>query len=868
MEYSRTLILALLALSLIACNEAPIPANSAPKQTVDTIYFGGDILTMKGDSPGYVEALVVKDGKILFTGPRDEAFGFEGDATLMNNLQGHTLLPGFIDAHGHTFVAGFQNRVANLMPPPDGLGKNISTLIKLMKHWEDKNTQMVSDIGWIVGFGYDDAQLEEGRHPTADDLDNISTTVPVMMVHQSGHLMTLNHKALDLIGYTADTANPPGGVIRREANGRTPNGVLEESAKFKAQIALFSRFDEAANDALALSGLEAYMRNGFTTAQEGKASAGNVRVWARLAKQGRLPIDIAVVPDIVSEQDLLKELRFSQNYDNHYRVAGAKLTLDGSPQGFTAWFTEPYHHPTEDRAADYSGYAAIADQDKVNQLVLQAFENNWQLNVHCNGDAAADQLLNAIEHANKKLGKADRRPVMVHAQTVRFDQLDRMKELGVIPSFFGLHTFYWGDWHVDRTLGKERAYRISPAATTLEKGMIFTQHHDAPVILPNSMMIVHTTVNRASRSGEIIGPDERISPYQALLSITRWAAYQYFEEGTKGSLEAGKLADFVILNKNPLKVNPMTIRDIKVLETIKEGKSVYRTAVSNDIQKAGMNTAADYLAEDLVIEHGDASNHVRLYRLDDSTGETITIIPSLGRGVEDYTEDYDSTLTTRLVEAGFKVILIQPRGIGKSTGNLNPASVGMKMLADDIKATLDSMNIKKLHIAGHAFGNRLGRTFATMYPDYVDHVILLASGGNFKIGPEAENCLRGSINMKLAEDERLKNIHCAFFAEGNDASVWLQGWYPRLAAAQINAATTIDTDFYKAAGGKNILLIQATEDFIAPPELAGKALAAELGAQLSYVEVENAGHALTSEQPEIVAKIMIEYLGRAKLRPK
>jgi pimeloyl-ACP methyl ester carboxylesterase len=217
-------------------------------------------------------------------------------------------------------------------------------------------------------------------------------------------------------------------------------------------------------------------------------------------------------------------------------------------------------------------------------------------------------------------------------------------------------------------------------------------------------------------------------------------------------------------------------------------------------------------------------------------------------------------LTARLVEAGFKVILIQPRGIGKSTGDLTPTNVDMKLLADDIKATLDSMNIKKLHVAGHAFGNRLARVFATVYPDYVDSVILLASGGNFEMEPKAENCLRGSINMKLPDDERLQNIQCAFFAQGNDASIWLQGWYPKLAAAQINAAITIDTDFYKAAGGKNILLIQATEDLIAPPELAGKALAAELGAQLTYAEVENAGHALTSEQPEIVAQIMIKYL--------
>lgn len=860
MAYSRMVTLTLLMLILTACGSDQNPPDQEPKSIADSIYFGGDIVTMEGDSPEYIGAIAVKDGKILLTGSRQSARVFQGETTQVYDLQGKTLLPGFIDAHGHIFNAGFQNKVANLFAPPDGPGGDIASLVETMDNWAKANTGFVSEIGWIVGFGYDDAQLKEQRHPTADELDRISIDVPVMMVHQSAHLMTLNHKALELIGYTAETPNPPGGVIRREADGRTPNGVLEESAKLKAQIALFSRFDKAANEELALSGIEAYIRHGFTTAQEGKASAGNAGVWERLALQDRLPIDVAVVPDIVSGQDFLKTARFSRAYDNHMRIAGVKLTLDGSPQGFTAWFTQPYHKPAEGQLANYRGYPAIAEQDKVNLLVLQAFENKWQLHTHCNGDAAGDQLLSAIEYANAKLGPADRRPVMVHAQTVRFDQLDTMKQYGVIPSFFSLHTFYWGDWHVERTLGRERAYRISPTATTFDKGMIFTQHHDAPIVAPNSMMILHTTVNRTSRSGEVIGPDERVSPYVALLSMTRWAAYQYFEEDSKGTLRAGKLADFAILDGNPLKVAPGEIRDIKIVETIKEGKSVYKLGLNDKSSTGKVATAEDYLAQNVVIEHGSASNHVRLYMKDGSDGEFITIIPSLGRGVEDYTEAYDSTITTRLAEAGFRVVLIQPRGIGQSRGDLSPTNVDMELLADDLKATLDSMAIERLHITGHAFGNRLGRTFATLYPEYVDSVILLASGGNFQIEPKAEHCLRGSLNMKLPDDERTKMIHCAFFAQGNDASIWLPGWYPKLAAAQINAATTIDTDFYKSAGGKNILLIQATEDFIAPPELAGKVLAAELGDQVSYVEVKNAGHALTSEQPEQVAKYMIEYL--------
>jgi predicted amidohydrolase YtcJ len=252
------------------------------------------------------------------------------------------------------------------------------------------------------------------------------------------------------------------------------------------------------------------------------------------------------------------------------------MSLDGSPQGRTAWLSQPYLIPPDGKDASYAGYPAYPSSEVVDTLVMQAFQNKWPILAHCNGDAAAETLINAVAKANAALGKTDRRSVMIHAQTVRFDQLDRMKNEGIIPSFFSMHTFYWGDWHRDVTMGRDRAYRISPTNTTLKKGMIFTEHHDAPVALPSSIMILHTTVNRVSRSGDIIGPEERVTPYQALKSITEWAAYQYFEEQTKGTLTVGKLADLVIIDKNPLTIDPMTIKDIKVLETIKEGETVFK----------------------------------------------------------------------------------------------------------------------------------------------------------------------------------------------------------------------------------------------------------------------------------------------------
>jgi hypothetical protein len=205
-----------------------------------------------------------------------------------------------------------------------------------------------------------------------------------------------------------------------------------------------------------------------------------------------------------------------------------------------------------------------------------AFANGWQIINHANGDAAIDQLIRAVRAATERHGAADRRTVGIHSQVIREDQLDDYKELGIIPSFFGMHTFYWGDWHRESVLGPERAAGISPARSALDRGMIYTQHHDAPVALPSSIAILATQVNRTTRSGSVLGPDQRVSTLDALRSITINAAYQYFEEDRKGSIEVGKLADLVILSANPLEMAPEELWGLEVLETIKEGKTIFR----------------------------------------------------------------------------------------------------------------------------------------------------------------------------------------------------------------------------------------------------------------------------------------------------
>lgn len=559
-----------LMLLLLSCGQQGSNVGKA------ILYHNGDIVTMEGDSAVYVETLVVRDGKILFAGRKDEALKQAGADHTEVDLQGRFMAPGFLDAHGHAYGAGFQKMAANILPPPDGTVTDIESLITTLKQWYADLGKTGKSPKVIVGFGYDDSQLKEKRHPVADDLDKVSNTLPVILVHQSGHLQALNHVALAAVGLDASTADPQGGVIRREKDGKTPNGVLEETAGAMVMFKLFSKFDSSMSANMVKAGVQAYKEFGFTTVQEGAATPSMVEAYKDMARAGDLDVDVAAYPVLLASRELMDKQGTSDSYSGHFRIAGIKITQDGSPQGKTAYLSHPYKVPPPGQPKTYRGYPGMPRQSQLDSLVDYAFSKNWQVLMHCNGDAAGDMMIQSVRYASTKLGMADRRPVMIHAQTARYDQLDSMKQLGIIPSFFSMHTFYWGDWHRDETLGQERAFRISPAQTAYRKGLIFTEHHDAPVGLPSSIMILHTAVNRTSRTNSVIGEAEKLTPYQALLSLTRYSAYQYFEEKNKGTLTAGKLADLVILDRNPMKVDPKDIIRINVMETIKEGRTVFK----------------------------------------------------------------------------------------------------------------------------------------------------------------------------------------------------------------------------------------------------------------------------------------------------
>tara|TARA_B100001250_G_scaffold182821_1_gene157348 strand:+ start:2924 stop:4495 length:1572 start_codon:yes stop_codon:yes gene_type:complete len=520
---------------------------------------------MTGNQQAQPLSIAVKNKEIIWVGSHKKAKGIQGKHIDFGN---QAVLPGFIDAHGHASYLAFATQVANIASPPVGKIKTIEDLqAELRKFIKDLNLQPGE---WLMGLGYDDSLLEEQRHPTKDDLDQVSTIHPIYLIHVSAHLGAANSLGLSLANISSETQDPPGGKIRRYENSSEPNGVFEETAAYPLQQLAMSAYKDPIGSVK--KAMDIYARNGITTAQDGASSPETISLIQAADAQGMINLDIISYP--IGQNGLdqnLDSINFG-NYEGRLKIGGIKLILDGSPQGKTAYLTEPYYKPPHSESDLYKGYPLIPQSD-VSKWVKQYAELNIPIMAHANGDAAADMLIEAVKTADIK---SDHRTIMIHAQTVREDQLDKMKELEIIPSYFSTHTFYWGDWHRDSVLGKDRAMRISPTRSTLDRKIPFTVHNDAPVVPPDMIRLLWSTTNRLTRSGKILGHEQKISTYAALEAMTINAAYQHFEDDIKGTIEVGKLADLVVLSEDPLDMATNSLLDLKVVATYSHGKEIYR----------------------------------------------------------------------------------------------------------------------------------------------------------------------------------------------------------------------------------------------------------------------------------------------------
>ena len=536
-----------------------------PPLQADRLWVGEHIITFD-DAHADATAVAIAGERIVWVGRRED---WRGEARETVELGERALLPGFIDAHGHLSFSARTANLANVASPPVGAVGDIASLQAILRSYIGERG--IAPGEWVVGIGYDDSLIEEQRHPDRDDLDAVSDAHPIALIHVSGHLATANSLALEQAGISKDTPDPPGGVIRRRADGE-PNGVLEETATEGVRSSVMGGGDLSAADLHAA--FDIYASHGITTVQDGAASVAELERFAEVADASGLALDVEVYVIAMDPDFQLPQGWTVGESRKRVKLSGIKLFLDGSPQGKTAYLSEPYHVPPPGMDAGYRGYPSVP-QAFVDAKVARFATANVPMLVHCNGDAAAEMLLDALDKAGEGAPLGDHRTVMIHAQTVREDQIDRMAALGVVPSYFSAHTFYWGDWHRDSVLGPERARRISPTRSTLARNMPFTVHNDAPVVPPDMIRLLWATTNRLTRSGQVLGEAQRLDTLEALRAVTANAAYQSFEECCKGTLTPGKQADLVVLSRDPLSMPAADLLDLDVVETVSRGATVF-----------------------------------------------------------------------------------------------------------------------------------------------------------------------------------------------------------------------------------------------------------------------------------------------------
>ncbi len=538
----------------------------------DLVLRNANVITVDAKSTS-AQAVAVRAGIILGVGSNAEVETLVGRKTRVLDLTGKTVVPGFIDSHTHNVHPGefrysFEqlNTAAELNP----------TMAELLEKVRERAASLPPG-EWIGGRNFDPNGMKEGRWPDRRELDSVAPDNPVMITIRGGHACVVNSRALELAGITRDTPDPEGGLIDRDPETGDLTGVLRDVTSIRSVPPAATLQD--LKDGLATIN-DLYLRLGVTSVHDAGASPrpDSYRAYQEVVNEGRMKVRtyLMIYRDFYRENDLGLRTGFG---NERLRLGPVKLLFDGSIQCFTCAFNEPYV------TKDTKGWEGLRySQESANEIVAEAHKLGYQVAIHAQGDYGITLAVNAIEHAMKRHPRPDPRHRIEHALCPTMDDLKRMKSLGIVPSFFVFHPWFWGDQHIHNFIGKERADRMVPVKTAMELGITPCAHSDCPVCTPddpvwpsNPLWGMACAVTRKTRSGADIGPEQRIAPLDALRMYTINGAYASFEEDIKGSIEAGKLADMVVLAENPLDTEPWKIKDITVEKTIIGGEIVFDT---------------------------------------------------------------------------------------------------------------------------------------------------------------------------------------------------------------------------------------------------------------------------------------------------
>ncbi len=513
------------------------------------------------------EAIAIRDEQIVAIGSNDDILALKTPKTQHLRAQGLTALPGFIEPHNHMVGFGTALLGVEVRTPPN---RNIGDIIERLR----LRAAQTPPGQWILGRGYDDTAISDMRHPTRADLDAASTDHPIVIWHNSGHLLAANSSALEFAGIRAETPDPAGGRIGRQPGSAEPDGILYEMPAMGMVTGQIPAYDDADVQRGFLQAQAEYLRQGVTSIHD--ALVGNMRGVniLRAYQQLRRAGDLKLRVNMFLQYDFLRDMEFAlQNGfgDDWLRVAGCKIIADGSIQGITAALREPYYCHDDEQ-----GWL-IYEQDELNDMVLNLHRHGYQIATHANGDAAIDAVLAAYGNALRELPKADHRFRIEHCQVCHPEHIAKIYELGVIPNFFANHVYYWGDRHRDLFLGPERVKFLDPVGSALYAGIRPILHSDCPVTPVSPLFCMQSAAARLTSSGQVLNAPERIVVREAMRTMTANAARAAFEERKKGTLEVDKLGDLVVLAQDPFREAPEVLGQIEVAATVVGGQVMHQT---------------------------------------------------------------------------------------------------------------------------------------------------------------------------------------------------------------------------------------------------------------------------------------------------
>lgn len=499
-------------------------------------------------------------------GADQELRKWQSSSTELIDLKGEVVAPGFIESHNHTSVYAMNLLRVDCSP-------SAARSIAQVKEAVRDKARKTPPGEWIQGFGFDDTLVEDNRPLTRADLDEAAPDHPVQIMHISVHFSYVNSKALEIAGIGENTPQPDGGVIHKDHQG-LPTGLLAEAGAMDLVRRKISPYTSAQLKEALIQALPYYHQHGVTSVHDGgigyfQHGPQVIQSYMELERENRL--DLRVYMTLTEElYEHLFKLGFQSGFGStRLKLGSVKTWQDGSIQGLTGALSRPYH-----TRPDLTG-DLLMSQEKLDQIVDKYHAAGLQLAVHANGDRAIESVLSSFEKAWSKHPADDRRHMIIHSQTASDEHLDRMARIGITPNFFVNHVYYWGDRHEAIFLGPERAARLNPLKSALDRDLPFCLHSDLPVTPVAPLFSIHTAVNRITSGGKCLGPDQRIPVHEALKAYTTHAARVSFEENQKGSIQSGLLADFVILSHHPLEIPTEQIKDIQVFETYLGGKTVF-----------------------------------------------------------------------------------------------------------------------------------------------------------------------------------------------------------------------------------------------------------------------------------------------------